>query len=272
MTNINQVIEYMKANANENLKVENIARRFGYSKFHFSREFKKETGISPSEFLSSLKIDKGIKYVLKGKKVIDSQLEAGFSSAGSFTNTFSKNTGLTPKEYYNNAESLYQITKEHELLHYDDDSLFYRNPNFPIIESPYKLTVQIDVPLDFDGLVFCGLFLKPNPNHHPIMGRCRSHSYRYEFYNLPKCRYYPLACGIKKSLNPFHYFQLEKSMRACEGDYIDFPLQKDKMIHIKLRPTRENDPPILINLPNILATAIKQQMKRNRQNFKKSAK
>lgn len=268
-TYIHEIIIYMQDHASEGLKVEQVAAHFGYSKFHFSREFKKITGVSPTEFLSSLKIENGINSLVNGDSVINSQLDAGYSSAGTFTTIFTKNTGLSPKAYVNQIDHLYELVKQQETVDEDSDSLFYRNPNFPIIAAPYKLTVHITIPDDFKGIVFSGLFLRPNPNHQPIMGRCRVKEFTYDFYHLPAGTYYPMACGVRKSKNPFSYFQLSTALRACDGQSISFPLQKNEEITIQLRDKRVSDPPLLINLPNILAHGIKQQMARNRRKIKR---
>lgn len=266
---IQEIIAYMKKFATDGMKVEMIAEHFGYSKFHFSREFKKITGVSPQEYLSALKIENGLDSLVHGESVINSQLDAGFSSTGTFTTTFTKNTGLSPRAYVKQMNSLYQLVKQQEIVIHDNDSLFYRNPHFPIVVSPYKLTVHIEVPEDFKGIVFSGLFLRPNPNHQPVMGRCRVKDYTYEFYNLPPGKFYPLACGLKKSKNPFRYFQLSTAMRACDGQFVTFPLQNNEELTICLRNKKISDPPLLINLPNILANGMKQQIVRNKRKFQK---
>ncbi len=262
-----KIIYYMNDNLEKEFKIEEISREFGYSKFHFSREFKKISGVSPSEYIRGLRIIKGIDSLVNGKSVINSQLEAGYSSSGTFSTTFAENTGLSPKEYTKKINELYDVIKDHEEIEEDNDSLFYRNPLYPVVISPYKLTVYIEVPNNFQGIVFGGLFFKPNPNHQPAMGRCRVKNFKYVFYHLPKGIYYPMACGIRKSLNPFNYFQLKKALRACDGQSIEFPLTKDEEMTIKLRDKTISDPPLVINLPNILATGIKQQIIRNKDKF-----
>lgn len=263
-TYMQDIIIYMEKYATQGLKVETVAEHFGYSKFHFSREFKKITGVSPNEFISALKIENGIHSIVRGESVINSQLDAGYSSPGTFTTTFTKNTGLSPKAYANQMDNLYELVKQQEIAEQDNESLFYRNPNFPIMVAPYTLTVHIEVPEDFKGIVFSGLFLRPNPNHQPVMGRCRVKKFDYQFYHLPPGTYYPLACGVRRSKNPFRYFQLSKAMRACDGQSITFPLEKDEEMTIQLRERVISDPPLIINLPNILANGIKQQIARNR--------
>ncbi|ALS02612.1 hypothetical protein ATZ33_14880 [Enterococcus silesiacus] len=270
--NIEEIILFMKKNAAMSIRIEDVAAHFGYSKSHFSREFKKATGLSPNEYLASLKIEQSIDTLTQGHSVIESQLDAGHQSPGTFTTTFTKNTGLSPRVYAKGMSDLFELSKKHEHIDKDSDSLYYRNPAFEIKKSPYFLTVYIDAPEDFKGLIFSGLFLKPNPNHLPVMGRCRVKNYRYEFYDLPDGTYYPLVCGIRKSLNVFNYFLLDNSMRAYDGQKITFPLTKDEVLHITLREKGPTDPPILINLPNILANGIKQQMKRNQKKIAQTIK
>lgn len=258
-----EIVCYIDTNLEEEFKIENVAKVFGYSKFHFSREFKKISGVSPSEYVRGLRIIKGIDSLVEGESVINSQLEAGYNSSGTFSTTFTKNTGLSPKEYTKMINELYETVKSHEEIEYDNDNLFYRNPQYPIVLSPYKFTLYIEVPNDFQGIVFGGLFLRPNPNHQPVMGRCRVKKFEYVFYHLPKGIYYPMACGIRKSFNPVSYFQLKRALRACDGQFIEFPLTKNEEMTITLRNRAISDPPLVINLPNILAIAIKQQIKRS---------
>lgn len=265
---IKEIIDYVNENAYDGVKVEDIAEVFGYSKFHFSREFKKVTGVTLNEYISGVRIDKGISTILHGETVTQSQLDAGYSSTGTFSTIFKKNTGLSPREYSKSINNLYNIVKKQETVDEDSDHLFYRNPDYPAVITPYKLTVYIDVPEDFSGIIFSGLFLKPYPNHQPAMGRCRVKIFEYEFYHLPEGTYYPLACGIKNSLNPFRYFQLNNALRACDGQHITFPLTKNEVIRIRLREKQVADPPVIINLPNILANGIKQQIQRNKNKIK----
>lgn len=266
---IDSVIAYMEEHAHEELRIETIAAHFGYSKYYFAREFKKVTGISPTEYLSSIRIQKGITSITEGESIINSQLDAGHQSAGTFASTFQKNTGLPPKRYKRQMNDLFETSKRMEENTVDSEELFFYHPDLEqAAEDTYQLTIHIEVPDDFKGLLFSGLFFKPNPNHLPAMGRCRVKNFTYIFSQLPAGTYYPLACGIKSSLNPLNYFILDRSLRACDGQQITFPLKKNEVMHLKLRTKLPTDPPITINLPNLLANGIKQQVIRNQQTIK----
>ena len=62
---IKEIAEYMRKNIEKSCTVEGTAREFGYSKFEFSKKFKKKTGFSASHFLSFLKIEKALEIILK---------------------------------------------------------------------------------------------------------------------------------------------------------------------------------------------------------------
>lgn len=68
--------------------------------------------------------------------------------------------------------------------------------------------------------------MRPNSNLQQIMDRCRVKEFTYDFYHLPAGAYYPIACGVRKSKNPFSYFQLTTALRDCDGQTITVPLQK----------------------------------------------
>ena len=67
----------MKNNVTGELTIEGIAQHFGYSKYHFSREFKRLTGFSAADYLSSLKIELTIQELLQKE---DSITSIGFNA------------------------------------------------------------------------------------------------------------------------------------------------------------------------------------------------
>jgi len=54
---INQTIEYIMTNLGEELSAESVAEHFHFSKYHFSRMFKEETGESLYAFIKRLKVE-----------------------------------------------------------------------------------------------------------------------------------------------------------------------------------------------------------------------
>ncbi|MDO5089780.1 MAG: helix-turn-helix transcriptional regulator [Leptotrichiaceae bacterium] len=245
----------------EKISVADTAEKFGYSKYEFSRKFKKETGFSAKEFISLLKLEKSIqKLVKEHKSIIFAQMEVGYESSGSFSNIFKKNTGLSPKEYKKNIEKLYEIMKQYkeneELL--QETYYEYREK-----ENGNKCTVTLIYPENYKSdVTFIGLFRTPVPNHAPIVGKAvipYKTGNKCIFTNIPEGSYYILACSIEKNSNIFRYFDLKKCLRGKVEEKITFPLKlgDKKEFEILLREAIPEDPPILVNLPNLVFKVIK---------------
>lgn len=90
---IEDILIYIEENIFlDELKIEDISAYFGYDKHHFSREFKRLTGYSLRESISSLKAEKTIELLEQEDRIMFIQSSVGYSSSGSFSNTFKKYT------------------------------------------------------------------------------------------------------------------------------------------------------------------------------------
>ena len=72
------------------------------SRRYLSTKFKKETGMTLSQYIQEQKIGKA-KSLLKStdRSILEIATYLGFSSQGYFQNVFKKLTGMTPKDYRN---------------------------------------------------------------------------------------------------------------------------------------------------------------------------
>lgn len=99
---IEKVIEYMNQNFGEKLTVGRLSKLVNISESHFIRIFKKETQLSPIEYLIKLRIDKSKKLLRdSAKSITEIALHCGFNSASHFSTCFVRQLGKTPKEYQN---------------------------------------------------------------------------------------------------------------------------------------------------------------------------
>ena len=97
---VERSIGLMRDNLSEPLTIDDLARSAQYSKFHFSREFQKVTGVSPGRFLSALRIQEAKKLLLTTTlTVTDISLSVGYNSVGTFSSRFSASVGLSPSEF-----------------------------------------------------------------------------------------------------------------------------------------------------------------------------
>ncbi|TLG77300.1 helix-turn-helix domain-containing protein [Culicoidibacter larvae] len=229
---------------------EEIADHFGYDKHHFSRKFKEVNGFSVVEFLSSLKVEKAIIELDEEKRIIDLQGYSGFESSGSFTNTFKKYTGSSPREYKSGMSEIFYGVKNFEA---DDKSVEYFEE-----ENNSFCTVNIEVPDEFEkGVIFIGLFRTLIPNHIPISGLATKNLTGNKLKNIPNGDYYLLSCAISRSNNILSYFNLGSSLRGKEEERLSFPNCSGKTYTIKLREPIPEDPPILVNVGKLLISRLK---------------
>ena len=98
-----KVTNYIKRNCNEKLSLDSLAREVYLSKSYLSSMFKEETGISLTEYITKVRIEKSKKLLTENSISISSiALQCGFKDQSYFTKVFKKETGTSPKKYRNN--------------------------------------------------------------------------------------------------------------------------------------------------------------------------
>jgi len=95
-----QITEWMAEHLAEEFNLDRLAAQAGLSKFYFNRLFKSAMGVSPSQYLITLRIDKAKRLLRETKSsVIDIGLEVGYTGPSHFAQLFRKETGLSPSDY-----------------------------------------------------------------------------------------------------------------------------------------------------------------------------
>ena len=95
-----KVLEYIEVHSQSKIYIEDLASIMYMSVFHFSRIFKKTTGMSPHEYLIHHRINNAKSLLLyTSKSVQEIGLDVGFSTADCFIKAFKRVVGKTPKNY-----------------------------------------------------------------------------------------------------------------------------------------------------------------------------
>ncbi|MQS10769.1 helix-turn-helix transcriptional regulator [Streptomyces kaniharaensis] len=90
----------MQENIGEILTIDDMARAAMYSKFHFSREFQRVTGVSPRRFLSAIRIQEAKRLLLQTTfTVTEISHHVGYNSVGTFSSRFAASVGVSPTMY-----------------------------------------------------------------------------------------------------------------------------------------------------------------------------
>lgn len=97
---IEDAIKYMNENINENISLLDIASHVSLSEYYFTRLFKKQTNISPHQYLIAIRLDLS-KFLLKNTTLSVKEIcyECGFNSVSNFCYTFKQHVGLSPTNF-----------------------------------------------------------------------------------------------------------------------------------------------------------------------------
>lgn len=93
--------EYIEQHWHENLSLSQIATEVFLSPFHFQRIFKKETGETPKEYLTRIRLESAIQMIRVDvdKSVYDIGLDCGFSSQSAFARAFRQRFRVQPTRF-----------------------------------------------------------------------------------------------------------------------------------------------------------------------------
>ena len=94
-----QVTDYINDCLTLTIKVQDMAKLIGISRFHFTRLFKQTTGISPHQYVMQQRIELAKQLLKQDLAIADIALECGFNSHSHLGKYFRAMTGMTPKAY-----------------------------------------------------------------------------------------------------------------------------------------------------------------------------
>ncbi|HEV2901805.1 MAG TPA: helix-turn-helix transcriptional regulator [Gaiellaceae bacterium] len=84
----------------EPLRVDDLARAAGLSRFHFSREFRRAFGESPHAYLLTRRLERAAALLRNtDRSVAEICFSVGMRSVGSFTSSFTRTYGESPTVY-----------------------------------------------------------------------------------------------------------------------------------------------------------------------------
>jgi AraC family transcriptional regulator of adaptative response / methylphosphotriester-DNA alkyltransferase methyltransferase len=114
---IEQITQWIDENYSESLTLHKLAEISHGSPYHLQRLFKQIKGISPSEYVQQVRLEKAIEKLEKTEfSITDISLTVGFLSTPYFITFFKKKVGHTPSEYRRNYRQ--NLNKE---LEYSDE-------------------------------------------------------------------------------------------------------------------------------------------------------
>ena len=93
-------MNYINSHYGENLTLDDVAGFSGFSRYYFSRSFKKQTGFSFKNYLCEKRLQVASE-LLSGTNLSmrDVAIQSGFGSVATFNRVFRENKGCTPTKY-----------------------------------------------------------------------------------------------------------------------------------------------------------------------------
>ena len=97
---VDYAIDYIRANYRDTLRISELADKIGINRSYLTRNFKKETGLSPQEYLINYRLERAAGILVNGNDSISSVAWlVGYSDQMAFSRAFKKKYGITPQKY-----------------------------------------------------------------------------------------------------------------------------------------------------------------------------
>jgi AraC family transcriptional regulator len=97
---INRAVELARSHYQDAVQVTDLARAAGLSPSHFSREFRREIGMGPKQYLLSVRLARARRLLLAGDgNVTEVALACGFGGSAHFASAFRAAFGTTPSAF-----------------------------------------------------------------------------------------------------------------------------------------------------------------------------
>ena len=102
--NVRRALNYIEAHYQENISLDEIIAYLNLNKSYFCTLFKKETGLTFTNYVNEIRVEKSKRQLLKdNRSILDIALSVGFTNQNYFAITFKKHTEMTPMEFRKKA-------------------------------------------------------------------------------------------------------------------------------------------------------------------------
>lgn len=96
---VNLLIDFIHTGFKDDISLQQMASLVNLNPFHLVRLFKKQTGLSPYDYLLIIRTEYGKALLRKGYKVQDAAQEAGFYDTSHFNRSLRKIAGTSPRSF-----------------------------------------------------------------------------------------------------------------------------------------------------------------------------
>jgi AraC-like DNA-binding protein len=103
---LRRAMDFIQAHIDQPILLEQVAGAVALSPFHFHREFKRATGMTPHQYIVQVRMERA-KALLSDSDLPLAEVAArvGFADQSHFSSTFRRTTAMTPRSYRNATAS-----------------------------------------------------------------------------------------------------------------------------------------------------------------------
>jgi AraC family transcriptional regulator len=99
--------EFLHDEMNRNPGIAELSAAVGMNANHFSRMFKRSTGLAPHQYQSLIRLERAKQLLAEGRSpIIEIAYETGYANPSQFSAFFRKRTGLSPSEFRRSAHGI----------------------------------------------------------------------------------------------------------------------------------------------------------------------
>ncbi len=94
-----EVLSFIQTQLDQKISLQLLADRVGLGRFAFLRAFKQAVGITPGQYISIKRVEKGKELLRQGSPLVDAALSVGFYDQSHFHRHFRQLVGITPRAF-----------------------------------------------------------------------------------------------------------------------------------------------------------------------------
>jgi AraC-like DNA-binding protein len=97
---VRRVVDFIGAHIDQPIRLEHLSAAAAVSPFHFHRQFKMSTGVTPHQYVVRMRIKRAQALLAESDlPLVEVAARVGFTDQSQFTNKFRRLTSMTPKVY-----------------------------------------------------------------------------------------------------------------------------------------------------------------------------
>ncbi|HEX5063080.1 MAG TPA: AraC family transcriptional regulator [Kofleriaceae bacterium] len=108
LTRLLRARDLLHADSERGPTLDELAGAAGLSRAHLARQFAQTFGVPPHQYLVQLRLDRAKRALASGESVTDVCYQVGFESLGTFSASFRRRTGMSPREWQRAARPFVQ--------------------------------------------------------------------------------------------------------------------------------------------------------------------